>query len=135
MDELFRSAQNMGIQIQYCSLPLNESVSTPDSKGGLILLDYSLLGMPRRERTHLAHELGHCATGSFYNLYAPLDIRARHEWRANKWAVHHLFSPEEIKKATSLGYTETWQLAEYFDVTEDFIRTALRIYQCEEVLS
>ena len=37
-----------------------------------------------------AHELGHCRTGSFYDIHSPYDVRAKHEYRADKWAVHEL---------------------------------------------
>ena len=35
----------------------------------------------------LAHELGHCCTGSFYNQWATADCRRRHENVADKWAI------------------------------------------------
>ena len=43
MNEMFRIAANAGIRVEYCRLPLNESVSAPDPNGDFILMDYSLL--------------------------------------------------------------------------------------------
>jgi len=42
------------------------------------------------QNVHMAHELGHCLTGSMYNMYALLDNRDKHELRANQWAFKTL---------------------------------------------
>lgn len=81
-----------------------------------------------RERVHLSHELGHCVTGSFYNIYAAVDNRRRHENRADKWAIHQLIPVDLLDDAIAGGCTEVWELAEHFGVTEDFIRKAVCCY-------
>ena len=81
------------------------------------------------EKVKLAHELGHCETGSFYNRYAARDIRQKYENRANKWAYKKLVPQDELAEACLQGYREPWELAEYFGVTEDFLRGALKYYQ------
>ena len=128
MNEMFRIAANAGIRVEYCRLPLNESVSAPDPDGDFILMDYSLLRASKRERVHMAHELGHCSTGSFYNRHTPFDVRQCHENRADKWAIKKLIPKDELNEAVSNGITEPWELAEYFNVTEDFMKKAVCYY-------
>lgn len=129
MDELFREAENAGITVEYCRVPLNESLSVQDDGGDFILMDYSLIEAGAEERVHLAHEIGHCKTGSFYNPRAKYDIRKRHENRADKWAIEHTIPQERLTRAVEDGLSEPWELAEYFDVTEDFIRKAVCWYE------
>ena len=81
-----------------------------------------------QERTQLAHEIGHCETGSFYSRYVKVDSRQRHENRADKWAIHKLIPSDRLNEAVSQGHTEIWELAEYFEVTEDFMRKAVCYY-------
>jgi len=81
-----------------------------------------------QERVHLGHELGHCVTGSFYNIHAAVDHRRRHENRADKWAIHQLLPVEELDDAVAEGCTELWQLADRFGLTEDFVRKAVCYY-------
>lgn len=100
-----------------------------------IFLDTSRIRTVAEETCIVAHELGHCETGTTHAICSPYDLIARHEYRANRWAAHEILSPEEIKKATSLGYTETWQLAEYFGLTEDFIETTIDVYKREGALT
>lgn len=79
------------------------------------------------EKVKLAHELGHCETGSFYNRYSPYDIRGKHEQTANRWAVKKLVPKSELVRLLKKGFAR-WELAESFEVTEDFINLAIRMY-------
>lgn len=79
------------------------------------------------EKVKLAHELGHCETGAFYNRYSPFDLREKHERTANRWAVKKLVPKSELVTLLKKGY-ERWELAEHFEVTEDFINLAIRMY-------
>ena len=63
-----------------------------------------------------------------------MDIRERHEYRADKWAVHKILPLNDVLNAIHSGCTEIWQLAEYFDMPDDFIARAIQIYQNEELL-
>ena len=55
--------------------------------------------------------------------------RQKYENRANKWAYKKLVPQDELAEACLQGYREPWELAEYFGVTEDFLRGALKYYQ------
>ena len=81
-----------------------------------------------QERVHLGHELGHCVTGSFYNIHAAVDCRRRHENRADKWAIEQLLPVEALDDAIAEGCTEVWELADRFQVTEEFVKKAVCWY-------
>ena len=99
-----------------------------------VFLDSRILDTLAKEKTIVAHECGHCFTGSTHAIYSPFDVIEKHEYKANKWAAHRVMPIEEIKKSLRDGCVEPWQLAERFNVTEDFVKTALYIYQCEDAL-
>ncbi len=80
----------------------------------------------RKEKT--VHELGHCMTGAFYDASCPVIPRGRCEHRATAWAVTHTFTRRTLIKAIKSGLTEIWQLADYFNVTEHFMKDALTYY-------
>lgn len=84
---------------------------------------------------HLAHEIGHCETLAFYNAYSPLEIRERHESRANRWAVSKLVPVRELTEALKNGINEIWDLAEFFNVTEDFMRKAIEIHRARGAIA
>ena len=74
------------------------------------------------------HEMGHYHTNAYYNFESKFELKCRKEYRAQRWAVMHYLPLEELLDATHKGNTETYELAEYFDVTEEFIIAALDIY-------
>lgn len=80
------------------------------------------------EKTLLAHEMGHCMTGSFYTRCSPFDIKQRHENRADRWAITNVIPFDEMLNAMRSGCTERWQLAYHFNVTEDMIQKAYAYY-------
>lgn len=125
---LYQIAREQNIEVLH--FPLKETGSMSIMEDGIccIGMDESVLDGSVQERVHLGHELGHCVTGSFYNRWAAVDHRQRHENKADKWAIHQLIPLDALDQAVANGYTEIWELAEYFGVTEDFIRKAVCWY-------
>lgn len=128
--DLYGLAEEHGTEIYWFDLGTAESLSLPLEDGSCaIAMDPWRMPTLADEKVKLAHELGHCETGSFYNRYAARDIRQKYENRANKWAYKKLVPQDELVEACLQGYREPWELAEYFGVTEDFLRGALKYYQ------
>lgn len=127
--DLYTLAEQQNIEVIECPLPENGSLSIMDDHGKCYIgIDESVVDGGALEIVHMGHELGHCLTGSFYNRYTRFDIRQRHENRADKWAVRQIIPVEALDDAVAAGFTEIWQLAEYFSVTEDFIKKAVCYY-------
>ena len=128
--DLYDQAERDGIPVYWFDLEATESLSCrlPDGSCA-IAMDPWPMGPTADEKVKLAHELGHCETGSFYNRYAALDARRKHEVRADRWAIKKLIPEDELWKAINQGYRRPWELAEYFDVTEEFIHKAVAYYK------
>ena len=128
LSHLHHLAEAARIPILLLSLPECESISLQDPEGCCWIGMDPDLPTGASKNVHLAHELGHCFTGSFYNIHAAVDCRRKHENKADKWAVQTLIPVEELDDAIAEGCTEVWELAERFQVTEDFIRKAVCLY-------
>ena len=129
IQNLYALARQQNIEVFPFPLPQTGSMSIMEDSGACcIAMDDAVLDGAVRERVHLSHELGHCITGSFYNRYAAVDCRQRHENRANKWAIEALIPVDALDEAIADGCTEVWELADRFQVTEDFIRKAVCYY-------
>ena len=125
--------QNIGV----CAFPLPETGSMSvmtDSGACFIGMDETVKDGGVQERVHLSHELGHCMTGSFYNQYVSLDVRRKHENRADFWMVTHLAPAHKLSQLIEQGLTEPWQMAEALDVSQHVIETALRLYSRKSML-
>ena len=127
---LYQYAEAHAIDVDWFAMQKAESLSIPlPDGGGAVALDPWKLETVAEEKVHLAHEVGHCETGSFYNRNATCDIRQKHENRADKWAIKKLIPEDELEQAVENGFTELWELAEYFEVTEDFMKKAMCLYK------
>ena len=127
--KLYALAEQENIAVWAFPLPNTGSMSVMDEQGRCFIgMDAGVLDGAAQERVHLGHELGHCVTGSFYNRYAAVDHRRRHENRADKWAIRKLVPVARLDDAIAEGCTELWQLADRFGVTEDFVKKAVCLY-------
>ncbi len=128
--ELYQLADAEHIPVYSFDLPQTHSLSLMNNDGSCaVAIDPFGLNSTKDEKIRLAHELGHCVTGSFYNRYSDFDIKAKSEYKADKWAIKKLIPKDELQAAFEQGYTEPWDLAEYFNVTEEFIIKAVNYYR------
>ena len=129
LPELYAQASQQNIPVLRYPMEQCGSMSVMLSDGRCYVgMDSSLRDGGVQERVHLGHELGHCVTGSFYNIHAAVDSRRRQENRADKWAVLQLIPVDDLDDAVAQGCTELWELAERFGVTEDFVKKAVCYY-------
>ena len=90
-----------------------------------VFLDFSKIRSTRLLRGVCYHELGHAATGALHKVDSPYELVERSEYRANRWSAQHYMTAQDFKEAFAAGYTELWQLAEYFDLPEQDVQAAL----------
>lgn len=93
-----------------------------------IFLDFTKIASTRLLRGVCYHEMGHAATGALHKVDSPYELVERNEYRANRWATQHFLTAAEFREAFSYGYTEPWQLAEYFDLPQREIENALKYW-------
>lgn len=129
IQDLYDIAHEQNIEVIQYPMRENGSMSIMSQNGLCYIgMDESIQDGGVQERVHLSHELGHCITGSFYNIHAAIDSRQRHENRADKWAIQHLISQDDLDNAVANGLTEIWELAEFFGVTEELMKKAVCYY-------
>lgn len=126
INDLYAIADKNNISVYH--FPLGSSIKSM-SVPGAIGMDADHIETTAEEQTMLAHELGHCVTGSFYTGNSPHELKAQKEYRANKWAVQTLIPFTELSEAFQNDITDPWELAEYFNVSRDFINFTIKYYE------
>lgn len=126
-EDLYEYARKKNIIIEFGRIPKNKSLSLHMNKRDFIALDYSIINNSVEERTHLVHELGHCAAGAFYSIEAPLIVRNKQEQKAIRWSIRKYVPKKELLCLLKSG-AERWEIAEHFNVTIDLINTACTYY-------
>lgn len=124
--DLYALAQEHHHEVIQCKLKETTSFSVRERDGCYIALSDQLSAS--EEKTELAHELGHCEYGGFYNYHSRFATRQKAENKANRWAFIHVLPLTEIQQAIKSGCQSIWELAEYFQMEESFIKKALLFY-------
>lgn len=96
----------------------SQGVTVRDGNYYAIFLDFSKISSTRMLKGTCYHEIGHAATGALHKVDSPYETVERSEYRANRWSAETFLPAEDFKEAFAAGYTELWQLAEYFDLPE-----------------
>ena len=128
LTNLYNIAERDNIQVYSYDLGSAESLSLLSEGKCFVAIDPFKIAAESEEKVKLAHELGHCVNGAFYNMYSPFDIRSKHEHTAEKWAIKKLIPEDELKEACKMC-SNRWELADYFGVTEDFMQKAMDYYK------
>lgn len=76
----------------------------------------------------LAEEIGHYETSVGDILDQTNTNNRRQERAARKWAYEEILPVENILFAAQDGHTDIWDMAEYLEVDEAFLKDALRHY-------
>ena len=125
LQRLYETADGLGLQICYFPMGNLTAISTPD---GFIGMDVDKLEDSAHETACLAHEMGHCLTGSFYTVDTGLCQQRRCEERADRWAIRQLVPLEDLRWALEMGL-RPHELAELFGVPEEFLRRCVYYYK------
>lgn len=119
---LYEFAERKEIDVDFFPLPLTESCAFEENGKCYVGMDPNLRGSAEAE--HLAHEIGHCVYGGFYNRYSKCDVVGRSERRADKWAFRQLCPLEKLRKAIG----DPWDIAEELGVSMEFLTRAWNFY-------
>ena len=125
MTDLLAIAEYEGIKIHEIDLP--ERI-----KG--LYYDKSIainkrLKTNKERKCVLGEELGHYFTSVGDILNLKIESNKKQEIRARNWAIQKLVPFDELILAHQQGYVSVYELAERFDVTEDFMKEAILFYQ------
>lgn len=126
---LYQQAAHSGVSVDDFALEHRDALTVMDHLQKChIAIDRRKVKNNADEKYKLSHELAHCETGALYGRKVPFETVARCEERAERWAIENYLPLDEVQYAMDHGLSEPWQLAEWFDFPEEFIRKALNYY-------
>lgn len=129
LEKLYDIASYKGISFFNFSMPLCSSVSVKQGERCYIAIDASKLATTEEKAVTVAHELGHCATNSFYTPCDSERTRKRCEKRADEWAIRMLVPFSAFTRAYQNGCREAWEFADELGVTCSFAEKAMLYYR------
>lgn len=123
-DELNRA----GVRFYHWDLAEDRACTLEIGGNYSIFMDFDNIPTVAEELVTVAHEGGHVSTGATHKVSSPYDLIAKHEYKADKWAIQRLIPPEALDAAVAEGYTDLHSLAEHFNVTEPFMKKAVCLH-------
>ncbi len=134
IDKVYRKIQGNGIELMHWGLPNIKSVSIETGGRYGIFINHKEIENSDEEFCVLAHEYGHCMTGSTHPPYSPMDIISKHEYKADRKAVLDFLPINRIKSAIKDGCRTIYELSEYLDMPEPFVLKAIQHYAAMELI-
>lgn len=122
-EELLNEADNEGLIVRELPLTYNDG----RIKGNRIAIRKSISTTAEKSCV-LAEELGHYYTSTGNILDQSVVENRKQEQRARLWAYRKMVTLEKIMNACEAGCRNRYELAEYLDVTEEFLQEALDKY-------
>ena len=128
LDQLYKIATDKGIEIDDVQMRALMAVSYPEK---WIAIDRRKFANDTEYKCALAHEIGHCETGSFYNVDAHEHDRDLNEHYANRYAAELLLPLAELLREMHSGTLFSHMLSRTHDVTREFADMVLELYDQE----
>lgn len=125
---LYQKLRTTGTRFYLWNLKKDKAVTLEVNGAYGIFMDFDNIASSAEEAVVVAHEGGHASTGATHKVCSPFDLVEKHEYKAWKWAVQNYISEDDLDDAVANGYIDICSLAEYFSVTEDFMRKAVCWY-------
>ena len=125
LSDFFNYCKNNRIDvIPYNGMP-HEGATVRDGTWYAIFLDFDKIQSTRLLRGVCYHEVGHAGSGALHKVDSPFETVGRAEARAASYAARRYMTDNDFREAFAAGCRELWELAEYFDLPEEDIKTAL----------
>lgn len=107
----------------------NKAIIGKVDKKYCIGLNYSKIDSSREEKEILAEELGHYYYDAFYNTTSDVNTIHQKEYRATKWKCTVLMSISDFKEAFKKGLYNSYEIADYFNLSTDTVQFAYSYYK------
>lgn len=134
LSDFYSYCKTNGIDIILAQNLPSAAMTVRDGSWYAVGLNITRMDTIRSMRTAMVHETGHLHTGALHKVSSPFQIVVQAEYKADADSFRRYLPVSEIADAMQKGYTEPWQLAEYFDLDEDYIKKALHYWtECREV--
>ena len=129
LDSLYNIAEKENIKVYDWYIEDTKGMYMNYHDINAIALNYDNLGTYIDEKCVLAEELGHYYMDATYPASSNDKILIdKQEYRAKKWSYYVLIPFEKLKLAIKNGINTLYSLANYFDVTEEYMQNCINFY-------
>lgn len=133
LNKIFEDYNEMGVRI-YPYSSCVEAATIEIRNNYAVFANFFEFKTIAQLKLELMHEGGHCATGCTHKIDSKYDLVTKHEFKANKHAALRYMPPDSFRQAFAEGYKTSWELAEWFDIPEQFVKDVWGYYKNNDLL-
>ena len=126
---------NMSCNINFLENDLYSSVTFPFRNKYEIFLSPSKVDTSPKMASELAKQYGYCKTNSFHFISTPFTVRKQLENKAKRTSFEKFIPWSKITEAVDKGITTSYDLADFLELDEPFVREAVDYYHNVKQLS
>jgi hypothetical protein len=127
-ENLYELADEEKIRILNYNIDECNGIFLNKDKHNIIALN-NKISSSNEEKEILAEELGHHFKSATYPVTCTnCIIIAKNEYKAKEWAYEYLIPYKDLQEAVGKGILTRDELADFFDVTSDFMQRCLEFY-------
>lgn len=93
-----------------------------------IFVNHNEISNTDEEFCVLAHEYGHCKSGTTHKLNSSFSLICQHEYRADRQSIIDLLPVSKIQEAIQNGSQTLYEIADFVDMPEVFVSKAIQHY-------
>lgn len=128
--QVYNQIDNDNIKVFDYKIPFRCPAVTIEIDGNYgIFVDYGQIDTEDDEFMTMAHEWGHCKTGTTHPIGIDDVIIRKHEYKANRQAVLTFLPFNRLLDAFRSGCKFPFEIAEHLELPENFITMALEHYK------
>ncbi|MPM53532.1 hypothetical protein SDC9_100300 [bioreactor metagenome] len=127
--DIYEELYGMGVKLYNSGIEYAKSLTIELNGRYAIFIEASAIESMAEEACIIAHEAGHITTGATHYISSPFDLIEKHEHKAFAYSVIRLVPKAELDQAVRRGLSEVWQLADYFNLPEEFMANAIEYYK------
>lgn len=132
--EIYKKIDEENIIVMPCKVPDMKGIAIQAGGKQGIFLNYDEFENSDEEFCVVAHEYGHCVTGTFYGFDTDQTTKQKCEYKADRRAVSIFLPIEKFKEAIDYGCQMPYEFAEYLDLPEKFVIKAYEHYKAMGLL-
>ena len=127
--EIYKKLEDENIFVVDCEIPNIKGLSIQSGDKQGVFLNYEEIENSDEEFCVVAHEYGHCATGTFYSNDSDRSYVSQCEYRADRRSVLTFLPFEQLNKAIKQGCKMSYEFADFLNVPERFVILAFKHYR------
>lgn len=128
LENILQYAHDRGIQIHPYPAAGAFAMAFEVADQPAVVIDMDGIEDPAEQAVVIAHEIGHIETGTLRDDDVGFTPTSKDEYQAEQWAIQKMLPEGRLEVAMVKCQGHIWEMAEELDLSEPFVKKAIKYY-------